>query len=486
MLLVVFILACAPEGRVRKAPTDTDAVGDSKAGDSEPDSDFESDSYFDTSVLPVTRFAIIGDYGTGGSSEAEVAQLVDSWGVDFIITLGDNNYSVGSATTIDLNIGRDWHPWIHPYSGSYGTGASENKFWPSPGNHDWGLGNLDAYLDFFELPGNERYYDKRINDDVHLFSLDSDSHEPDGKESDGVQGAWAEAGLAASDAPWKFVYMHHPPYSSGVHGNRSEAQWPYKSWGASMVFSGHDHNYERIRVDDFVYLVQGMGGAGLRDMHDAVEGSELSYNEEHGATLVVLHAEWAKFTTIGVDGVIADQYATTPDGDGDIDSVFISEGSEWRYLDTGVAPAVDWTLTNFDDGAWASGSAPLGYGDTVSTEVGYGSDSDDKHATTWFRHSFDVVDASQVDALLMAAQHDDGVIVYLNGEEIWRVGFPATNVDPDDYADITRAGDWEDRFARTQVRPELLQDGVNVLSAEVHQRSAGSSDLRWEASLRWK
>jgi hypothetical protein len=75
-------------------------------------------------------FAAIGDYGSNESSELDVANLVKSWNPDFIITLGDNNYPDGEASTIDANIGKYYHEFIYPYRGTYGLGANTNRFWP--------------------------------------------------------------------------------------------------------------------------------------------------------------------------------------------------------------------------------------------------------------------------------------------------------------------------------------------------------------------
>ncbi len=84
------------------------------------------------------RFAVIGDFGQAGQPEQDVANLVKSWDPDLIITVGDNNYPVGAATTIDQNIGQYYHDFIYPYMGAYGAGATANRFFPSLGNHDWG------------------------------------------------------------------------------------------------------------------------------------------------------------------------------------------------------------------------------------------------------------------------------------------------------------------------------------------------------------
>src|SRR2546429_8826532 len=84
------------------------------------------------------RFAVIGDYGTAGQNELDVANLVKSWNPDFIITVGDNNYPYGWASTIDKNIGQYFHDFIYPYTGTYGAGApAQNLFFPALGNRAW-------------------------------------------------------------------------------------------------------------------------------------------------------------------------------------------------------------------------------------------------------------------------------------------------------------------------------------------------------------
>ncbi len=79
----------------------------------------------------VQRFVIIGDYGLSGPDEASVARLVASVKPDFVVTTGDNNYPLGSADTIDENVGRYFHAFITPYHGKFGNGADENRFFPS-------------------------------------------------------------------------------------------------------------------------------------------------------------------------------------------------------------------------------------------------------------------------------------------------------------------------------------------------------------------
>ena len=152
---------------------------------------------------------MIGDYGGGGAPEADVASLVASWQPDLVITLGDNNYPDGASETIDANIGQFYRAFISPYQGGYGEGAEVNRFFPTLGNHDWTTDNAQPYLDYFTLPGNERYYDFTWGG-VHFFALDSDSREPDGVGMSCSPGSLLQAGLANSSAPWK-IRLYAPP-----------------------------------------------------------------------------------------------------------------------------------------------------------------------------------------------------------------------------------------------------------------------------------
>jgi len=253
------------------------------------------------------RFAVIGDYGLAGQAEADVAHLVKSWQPDFIITTGDNNYPNGEASTIDANIGQYYHEYIYPYGGRFGAGADRNRFFPTLGNHDWNTTNARPYLDYFSLPGNERYYDFTWGP-LHFFALDSDSREPDGVGRSSRQAAWLQERLAASKAPWKIVYMHHPPYSSGLHGSIDWARWPYQEWGASVVLAGHDHTYERLLVDGIPYFVNGLGGGPIYYFDFILDGSQVRFNHDHGAMLVEATARTLQFQFVTRRGEVIDTF----------------------------------------------------------------------------------------------------------------------------------------------------------------------------------
>jgi tartrate-resistant acid phosphatase type 5 len=234
-----------------------------------------------------TRLAVIGDYGEAGRPEADVAALIDRWGVDAIVTAGDNNYLNGGADTIDANIGQYYHAYIAPYQGSYGAGAAENRFFPVLGNHDWYAPGAQPYLDYFTLPGNERYYTVRRGP-IEFFMLDTSQNEPAGYSADSAQAQWLQQQLAASDAPWQIVVLHYPPYSSSArHGSDRMVQWPYVTWGANVVIAGHDHLYERLQENGLPYFVNGAGGKDLYPFKPwPTAGSVVRYNQDYGAQLI--------------------------------------------------------------------------------------------------------------------------------------------------------------------------------------------------------
>jgi tartrate-resistant acid phosphatase type 5 len=256
-----------------------------------------------------TRFAVIGDYGDYTRNEQVVANLVKSWNPDFIITTGDNNYPDGESGTIDYNVGQFYGKFIYPYHGEYASDdqSTVNRFFPTLGNHDWHTERAQPYLDYFALPGNERYYDFTWGP-VHLFALDSDGHEPDGVSQDSIQALWLRDRLASSTAVWNIVFMHQPPYSSGTHGSSGTLQWPFREWGATAVIAGHDHTYERILQDGFPYFVNGLGGKSRYLFMQGVPGSQVRYRADYGAMLVEANDTRIVFRFYTQSGCLIDEY----------------------------------------------------------------------------------------------------------------------------------------------------------------------------------
>ena len=160
----------------------------------------------------------------------------------------------------------------------------------------------------------------------------------------------------------------------------------------------------------------------------------------------------------------------------------VDAGSTWSYWDGDAAPTGDWTTASYDDSAWSSGEAPLGYGDThIVTTVDYGGDDYNKHTAVYFRLAFSAADVDTYTELKVRVMADDGAVVYLNGTEISRVNMPDGDIAFDTLASGTTSS--ETGFSSETVDLSLLMEGDNVLAAEVHQASASSSDLGFDLSL---
>lgn len=258
------------------------------------------------------RIAVVGDYGTSDRATLDVAALVRGWDPDLVITTGDNNYPDGAESTIDANIGRPYQGMIAPYRGRYGPGADRNRFFPSLGNHDWDTARGAAYFNFFDLPGNERYY-AVSQGPVRLYALDSDPREPDGVDARSAQAAWLRAELTRSDACWDLVYFHHPPYSSGTHGSSTWMRWPFAAWGAEAVLAGHDHTYERLAIDGLPYLVNGLGGRSIYRFRSVEPGSLIRYNADYGALRIEADRSTIVFEFINRAGELIDRHSQTRD-----------------------------------------------------------------------------------------------------------------------------------------------------------------------------
>lgn len=160
----------------------------------------------------------------------------------------------------------------------------------------------------------------------------------------------------------------------------------------------------------------------------------------------------------------------------------IAKKATWKYHDLGQDLGTPWRGVAFADAAWSSGTGVLGYGESyVNTTISYGSSSTDKHRTAYFRKSFPIDDPSQVFALRLRTMVDDGFVAYLNGQEIARANMPAGTIGYSSLASSTiEAGN---AYVTRDVPKSALVTGTNVLAVEVHQSSASSSDLIFDAEL---
>ncbi|MBI2925491.1 MAG: hypothetical protein HYY24_07285 [Verrucomicrobia bacterium] len=164
--------------------------------------------------------------------------------------------------------------------------------------------------------------------------------------------------------------------------------------------------------------------------------------------------------------------------------VLVKRGSVWKHLDDGSDQGTGWTDPKFGDGEWASGPAQLGYGDgDEATKVGFGPNADQKYIATYFRHTFKVEGAADIQALGVRLLRDDGAVGYLNGKQAFRSNMPDGAVNYKTLAASTVGGDDEDRFFTLRIDPTLLVEGGNVLAVEIHQAAASSSDISFDLEL---
>ncbi len=159
-------------------------------------------------------------------------------------------------------------------------------------------------------------------------------------------------------------------------------------------------------------------------------------------------------------------------------------GSTWRYLDDGSDQGAAWIEPGFNDSGWSSGAAELGYGDgDEATVVGFGGDPDNRHTTTYFRNTFHVTDPdSFIIVILGSVIRDDGVAIYVNGQETFRNNL-APGAAFDTFADSTISGAAEDAAVAFTVPKSRLVEGDNVVAVEIHQDAADSSDISFDLQL---
>ncbi|HET6407265.1 MAG TPA: hypothetical protein VFG14_05245, partial [Chthoniobacteraceae bacterium] len=168
----------------------------------------------------------------------------------------------------------------------------------------------------------------------------------------------------------------------------------------------------------------------------------------------------------------------------DFPSLLVGSGSPWKYRDSGVPPPSDWAHPAYNDAAWPSGPARLGYGgDGEATVVGFGGNVENRHMTTWFRHSFTVTNPSVFDALKVEIQRDDGAIVYLNGVELLRDNLSSQTILPSTPATVAVGGTDELAWHAFIVPSNALRTGLNVVAVELHQSTTNSSDLGMDLRL---
>lgn len=158
--------------------------------------------------------------------------------------------------------------------------------------------------------------------------------------------------------------------------------------------------------------------------------------------------------------------------------------ASWRYLGNGLDQGTAWIPAAFDDSGWPSGAAKFGFNNDntgFATPLSFGSDSANKYRTYYFRKQFTVESTTAFDDLFLEVLRDDGLAVYLNGQDFYRNNLPGGPLAYSDFA--ANAPDNGETIQSATLPLTGLLTGTNVLAVEVHQSSAGSSDLVFDLQL---
>jgi predicted phosphodiesterase len=252
------------------------------------------------------RFAVIGDTGTASTAQYDVAKQMAAFRTkfpfDLVVMVGDNLYG-GSASANDFKT-----KFEGPYAALLG---SKVKFYAALGNHDnpsernykdWNMGG-ERYYTWRASPGG---LGKIGSPGVRFFALDSNY-------MDKPQLDWVEAELKKSSSEWKIAFFHHPLYSSGrTHGSsldlRSQLEPLFMKYGVSVVLTGHDHFYERIKPQNGIYhWVCGAGGSLRKGDIDRGTGlTDVGFDTDYSFMLVEIDGVDMYFQAVSRTGQTID------------------------------------------------------------------------------------------------------------------------------------------------------------------------------------
>jgi len=240
------------------------------------------------------KFAAIGDNGTGDRPQFEVAQQMDkartTFPFELVIMLGDNMY--GGQQPADFV-----KKFQQPYAPLLAAGV---MFYASLGNHDR---PENVSYKPFNMNGARYYTYPRRN--VRFFALDT-------TQMDAKQVAWIDAALQAAKEDWKICYFHHPLYSNaGRHGSsvdlRVILEPIFVKHAVNVVFSGHDHVYERLKPQKGIYyFVSGAAGQLRRGNMRSTEQTAAAFDQDQSFMLVEILGNELHFRAISRTGKTVD------------------------------------------------------------------------------------------------------------------------------------------------------------------------------------
>lgn len=240
------------------------------------------------------RFAVIGDNGTGETPQYEVGAQMAAVRArvpfEFVVMLGDNMYGRQRPEDFVAKFER-------PYAALLRAGV---RFYATLGNHD---DQDNRQYGGFNMQG-ERHYTFAAGP-VRFFTVDTNL-------MDRVQLAWLDQTLARSDDPWKVAFFHHPLYSDGKrHGSNVELRVLLEPMlvrhGVSVVFSGHEHIYERLTPQQGItHFIAGSGGQLRRGGVEPSRTTAAYFDEDRCFMVVEVAGDRMTFETISRTGQVVD------------------------------------------------------------------------------------------------------------------------------------------------------------------------------------
>ncbi len=163
-------------------------------------------------------------------------------------------------------------------------------------------------------------------------------------------------------------------------------------------------------------------------------------------------------------------------------TTIFSYGSSWKYLDNGTDQGTAWQSLSFNDDAWQTGNGKFGYGlSGLATTVSYGANASQKYITTYFRKKIYLNNPSGFGGFPAGVLRDDGIVVYVNGVEVYRNNMKTGIVNY-----LTPGTDAADNVTVTQpftINASAFVSGDNVIAVEIHQKTITNADLAFDMQL---
>lgn len=280
------------------------------------------------------RFLAFGDSGKGTAAQFSLVPAMKAARPDFMVHTGDVIYNSGEA--------KDFDP---KYFVPYADLLRNTPVWLSLGNHDYATLSGQPYLDAFWLPRNnpaqnERYYSFNYGQ-AHFAILDSNG------AIDSTAMRWLDRDLAEATTLWKFAVFHHPPYSCGLHGSdvyvRNRFAPILERHGVDIVFTGHDHDFQRSHPLRAGSVVDGSNPASYRNpdgvIYVVTGGGAASRATSSSCAFTARAIAATHFTQIDIDGAILDLNAVDATGQV-LDSIRIDKTPETSAGDSTAAAAL--------------------------------------------------------------------------------------------------------------------------------------------------